>query len=88
MECLRFMYLESIFGVANIEVKTFWGDYPTNWKKEQEYVKPHIRSTPSPKNPKFLQTLSAMKDNVYHSNELLNEICSVLFAADNFCMAM
>ena len=33
----------------------------------------------------LVQTLSAMRDNVYHSDELLNEIYSVPFATDNFC---
>ena len=86
MEQLRFMYLESISGVANIEGISFWGDYPDDWKKEQENVKPHIKSIPSPRNSKFMQTMSAMRDNIHCSDTLLNEIYSAHFAADSFCV--
>ena len=48
-------------------------------------MKAHVKQTLFSKNAKFLQTLYAMKDNILWSDELLNKIYAVPFAANNFC---
>ena len=85
IERLRFLHLESIIGIRNIEPVPHWGDMPEDWKELQAVIKEHIQKTVSPKSSIFVNQFKEMKDNVLQSNILLNQVYEVTSATDNFC---